>query len=146
MSQLSLINSFSWTFMFYFKPESGFWSTLDPQTFIIWAALHEKVPNVLSRCHTKRRMHWLKILVWHWLERKKNKKKNFSKIFKKKQTKKNKQKRTKSKNSVSYQKKDGWVTRPSFWYDNNSSHKGPFCVTPPIYDIPSHVAISSSLF
>ncbi len=24
-------------------------------TTIIWAALHKKVPNVLSRCHTKRR-------------------------------------------------------------------------------------------
>ena len=30
---------------------------LDPkEPVIIWAALREKVPNIVSRCHTKRRM------------------------------------------------------------------------------------------
>ena len=29
---------------------------LPPAAFMNWAALREKVPNVLSRCHTKRGM------------------------------------------------------------------------------------------
>ena len=43
----------------------------------IWAALREKVPNVLSRCHTKRRMDGLHRL----------KKKKFKKCFSKKKNK-----------------------------------------------------------
>ncbi len=35
----------------------------------IWAALREKIPNVLSRCHTKRRMDGFLLLVWHRLFR-----------------------------------------------------------------------------
>ncbi len=58
------------------------------------------------------------LLVWHWLFKKKKKKKikrnTISKKFKK---------------SVSYQKKDVSF----FWYDNDSGHKGPFRVTPPMW-------------
>ncbi len=54
-------------------------------------------------------------------------------IFKKKKLtifKKKKKCQKKSKESVSYQKK---AARPSFlWYDNDSGHKGPFCMTQPI--------------
>ncbi len=46
-----------------------------------------------------------------------------------------KKKTEKFKKSVSYQKKDGdGHACPSlFWYDNDTGHKGPFCVTPPIF-------------
>ena len=71
-----------------------------------WVALREKVPNVLSRCHTKR--------VWYDTDfsKKKKNQKNFF-FFS-----------NKSKKSVSYQKKGGLgPVRPSFfWYDNDSEY------------------------
>ncbi len=30
--------------------------TVTPTPFVMWAALRKTVPNVLSRCHTKRRL------------------------------------------------------------------------------------------
>ncbi len=66
---------------------------------LIGVAVCKKVPNVLSRCYTKRRMG----------EKKKNSR-NFPKIFKK----------------VGVIPKEGWTGPSFFWYDNDSGHKGPF--------------------
>ncbi len=74
------------------------------QKWIMCAVLCEKVPNGLSRCHTKRRMGAFKI----------KKKKNLK--------------------SVSYQNKGGrGHVRPTFfWYYTASGHLGRFRVTQPM--------------
>ncbi len=98
---------------------------LDRTLIIKWAELSKKVPNVLSRCHTKRRTgargrarpsFGMKPTFLKKKKRKRKRKKKFQKInffFSKN-----------SKKSVSYQKKGGrGPARPSFfWYDNDSGH------------------------
>ncbi len=73
----------------------------------VWVALHEKVPNVLSRCHDTNFLEFFGIFFFFFFFCEK---------------------------SVSYQKKGGrGPACPSFfWYDNDSGYKGPFRVTQPI--------------
>ncbi len=80
---------------------------------MMWVALREKAPNVLSHCHTKRRMDahghvHFSFGMTPTSPKEKNQQKKIAKINPKK--------------SVSYQKKDvrGHV-RPSFLYDTDSS-------------------------
>ena len=86
----------------------------------IWAALREKVHNVLSRCHTRPSFFWYDtdFLDNFW-------KKFFGSFL-----------------LIIYLCICFFVTRPSFfWYDNDSGHQGPFRVTPLIYYLILHFQI-----
>ncbi len=79
---------------------------------IMLAVLREKVPNVLSRCDTKRRMVHPSSCSFGMTSTFPKKKKNFQKIKK-----------------VGVIPKEG----PSFfWYDNDSGYYGPFRITQPM--------------
>ncbi len=91
----------------------------------IWAALREKVPNVLSRCHTKKkdgRAGPRPPFFWYDTDFSKKYEKKIEKIEKKKSKKKMYSKKTKK--SVSYRKKGGCgpARLSFFWYDNDSEH------------------------
>ncbi len=64
------------TYIFVRKGGLFWWKCYCPVFWysVMWAASHKKVPNVLSRCHTKRRMGTCgrahpSLLVWHQLFR-----------------------------------------------------------------------------
>ena len=80
----------------------------------IWAVSCKKVPNILSRCHTKRRTGAIGRTIPSFGMTLTFQKKKLKFVFSK----------SKSKKSVSYQKKRGrGHVRPSFfWYDNDSEH------------------------
>ena len=103
----------------------------------IWAASLEKVPNVLSHCHTKRRTGTFGMMGIFGMYQKKDGHfwydTDLKKILKKKRKKspKNLQKIFFSKNSkksVSYQKNGrcGHMHPSFFWYDTDSGHWDPF--------------------